>query len=515
MTAPGASSDVWRHLSETVLFEIITNTLWLALGVAGGAALLGVSLAALVVFFDFPGRKPLEYLLILPFAIPTYVLGFVWIGLLDYSAVFPTFLRQEWGFDLLRFFQVRSRAGIIIVMTLALYPYVYLLARNAFSTQGKSVWEAAVSLGLRPRNILRKVSIPMAKPWILAGVLLVTMETLADFGTVSVFNYDTFTTGIYKAWFGLFSLPAAAQLSSVLLTLVSVILVLEYGLSGKRKIYALAPGYKQNDKLIVLKGPWMSLAILYPVGVFLLAFMIPMIQLIFWSAEIIRTDLDVRYLRFFSNTLFLSALAAAAACMVSMLLAYAGRRHPGKLMPVLNRLATLGYAVPGTVLAVGIFTAFLRLDEGLNAVLSVVANIESKRFLSGSVAALIFAYLIRFLAVAHKPVESAVQRVTHQFDEVGRSMGVRGIRLVRKVHIPMIKGGVVTAFLLVFVDVMKEMPITLMMRPYGWETLAVRIFEMTSEGEWQRAALPAVILVAAGFIPAALLLRESQPGRGK
>jgi len=209
-------SDVWKHLAETILGEISLNTFWLVLGVGSGTVFLGVSLAALVVFCEFPGRKYFEWLLVLPLAFPAYVLGFVWIGLLDYSAVIPTFLRETFEFNLLNWFQIRSRVGVILAMSFALYPYVYLLARQAFSSQGQSVWEASLVLGYKPLQIFFRVVLPMASPWIFAGFMIVMMDTLADFGTVSVFNYDTFTTAIYKAWFGLFSLSAARQLAAVL-----------------------------------------------------------------------------------------------------------------------------------------------------------------------------------------------------------------------------------------------------------------------------------------------------------
>ena len=504
----GASSDVWQHLYETVLSEIVTNTLWLAIGVGCGTILLGTSLAVLTVFFRFPGQKFVETALILPLAIPTYVLGFVWIGLLDYSAALPTFLRHYFDVNILSFFQIRSRAGVIIVMTLSLYPYVYLLARNAFLTQPASMWEAAASLGKRSGNIVSEVAIPMAKPWIFAGMLLVVMETVADFGTVAVFNYDTFTTGIYKAWFGLFSLPAAMKLSSMLLGAVILFLFLEYLISGKERIYSVGKSERQIRKPVLLNGFWKVFAALYTMTVFLLSFMIPMVQLCLWSFDVWGRDIDVRYFRFFSNTIILAGLAAVFTCFASMILAYASRQSQGKINSILPRFATVGYAVPGAVLAVGIFSSSLWLDKQLINSVKRWGGIEMDPILTGSIFAMIFAYLVRFLAVAYKPINSAMKRITSRTEEVGRSLGVSGIRMIRKIHFPMVRGGVLTALLLVFIDVMKEMPITLMMRPFGWETLSVRIFEMTSEGEWERAALPAVVLVIAGLIPVGLLMQR-------
>ncbi|MBN4054599.1 iron ABC transporter permease [Nitrospira defluvii] len=498
------NDEVWRHLAETVLVEVLINTFWLVMGVGFGTTFLGVSLAWLCAATDFPGRKVFDWALMLPMAIPTYVTAFVAIGLLDFSGPLQTVLRQKFGMDLW-FPEIRSRGGVILVMTLTLYPYVYLLARNAFLTQGRRALEAAQTLGQNRINGFFKVALPMAKPWIIAGLMLVLMETLADFGAVSVFNYDTFATVIYKAWFGLFSISAASQLASLLVLLVFIFLVLEQGLSRKARYTRAGRGGIHGDRVQLYSSrKWLAFG--YASLVFSFAFLIPVIQLIIWSRLAIAQDLDLRYFEFLTHSLFLSTMAAFMTIGVVLVLVYAVRFHDSFVIRMMVKISTLGYALPGSVLAVGIFIPLAWLD---NRIVHIV-NID--RFLQGTLLAMLLAYLVRFLAVAYQPIQSAIQRIAPNIDESARNLGTSGLALLKRVYLPIMRGGLLTAILLVFVDVMKEMPITLMMRPFGWDTLAIRIFEMTSEGEWERAALPAVALVFSGLIPVILLTREPDQG---
>lgn len=506
------ATDVWTHLAQTVLAEVTINTLWLVLGVGLGTALLGVTLAWLMVFYEFPGRTYLEWFLMLPLAIPTYVLGFVWIGILDFSAPVPTLLRDWVPASVGWLPEIRSCGGVIFVMTLALYPYVYLLARNAFQTQGKSVLEAAKSLGMSHTGTFFKISIPMAKPWILGGLMLVAMETLADFGTVSVFNYDTFTTAIYKVWFGMFSLAGAQQLSSVLIMFVFCFLILEHFSRGRRG-YAL--GSRSNTEIYrtPLRGKKMILVYLYPFAILLVAFILPVFQLASWGLAVLSEDLDARYIAMTYHTLVLACLAAFFVVITALLLSYAGRRDRGWGMQVLTKVATMGYAVPGTVLAVGIFSSLVGMDHLLISSAKQFLGIDTGMLLTGTLAAMVLAYSVRFLRVGFSPIESAMQRVTLHVEEAARNLGFRGLHLISKIYVPIMRGGLITAALLVFVDVLKEMPISLMTRPFGWDTLSVRIFEMTAEGEWQRAALPSLVLVLTGFIPVFLLTQRFGEGK--
>ncbi len=502
------AGDVWQHLVETILPSLLVNTFWLTLGVAVSSALLGVSLAWFTAVCEFPGRKIFSWGLLLPLAIPAYVMAFVLLGLFDFTGPVQTSLRSWLGPELFWFPNVRGRLGVIIVMTLAFYPYVYLLARNAFLTQGKRSLEAAQSLGLNRTQGFLKVTLPMARPWIASGVMLVLMETLADFGTVAVFNYDTFTTAIYKAWFSMFSLSAASQLASLLIVIVFVLIVMEQQFRSRMR-YAET---KQSSRVarISLRG-WRAWAVAgFASATLFFAFLLPITQLIIWATHTFVEEFNQLYLGFLWHSLILSGLAALLTCSVAVLVVYSARRHPDIVTRVAVRIATIGYALPGVVLAVGIFIPLAWLDNWLSEMAMQLFHIETGLLIQGTLAAMLIAYMTRFLAVGYYPIDSAMQRITFSIDEASMGLGINGWGMLKRVHLPILKGGIYTAVTLVFVDVMKEMPITLMTRPFGWDTLAVRIFEMTSEGEWEQAALPAVALVLAGLIPIVLLMRQTE-----
>ena len=498
--------EVWEHLSEHLLADLLTNTFWLVLGTASGTLLLGVSLAWLTAVCEFPGRKIFSWALLLPLAIPAYVTAFVVVGIFDFTGPIQTFFR-DMGFQL-KFPEVRSRGGVIIVMILAFYPYVYLIARNAFQTQGKRALEAAQSLGYSQTQGFFKVALPMARPWIVGGVMLVIMETLADFGTVSVFNYDTFTTGIYKAWFSLFSLPAASQLASILIIVVFVIIIIEQQARARMRYTTVGKTSGDQERIRLSKGKAIA-ATCYASLIMLLAFIIPMVQLIVWAKEVVFQDFNTRYFDFLWHSLTLATLAAITVASAAVILSVANRYYSDLMTRSLIRVSTLGYALPGPVLAVGAFIPVAWIDSQLRDGL-LFFGYDSGQILQGTMITMLIALVVRFLAVGFSPIDGNLQRITRSVDESARSLGASGLTLVRRIHLPILRGGLFTAMTLVFVDVMKEMPITLMTRPFGWDTLAVRVFEMTSEGEWERAALPAVSIVVAGLIPIILMVRHAE-----
>ncbi|MDQ2070582.1 ABC transporter permease [Natronospira bacteriovora] len=504
-----AETEIWAHLRAHVLPEVIVNTLWLVLGVAVGTALLGTALAWLVATCEFPGRRLFAWALLLPMAVPAYVMAFVLIGSLEFAGPLQTLMREQWGAEA-GLPAIRSRGGVILALVLVLYPYVYLIVRNAFATQGGRALEVARSLGLGPWQGFFRVALPLARPWIAAGVLLAMMETLADFGTVAAFNYETFTTAIYKAWYDLQSIEAAMQLSSILVIVVLLILVFEQ-LSRQRTRYTQT-GAAAGPRF-GLKGFRAWLASGFCFLVLLCAFLLPGGQLLWWAFDNL-AYLDGRYLGLAGRSLGLSVMAAAVSIAIGLMLAFAVRRAPGLAAQLGARVATVGYAVPGPVLAVGLALPLIwfsgLLQEGSDWLFG------EDRFiilLQGSLLGLIVAYVGRFLAVAHSPVNASLMRVSSNLDDAARGMGLGPLGLIRKVHLPLVRGGLITGAILVFVDVMKEMPITLMMRPFGWDTLAVRIYELTVEGHWERAALPAVTLVLVGLVPVILLTRRLEEGR--
>jgi iron(III) transport system permease protein len=505
------STEVWSHLAETLLSQLFINTIKLVIGVGLGVMLLGVSLAWLTARCEFPGRSLFDWMLMLPLAIPAYVMAFIAIGLLDFSGPVQSALRDWLGAGNFWFPEIRSTGGVILVMVLVLYPYVYMLARTAFLTQGRSTLEAAQTLGFGPLGVFWRVALPMARPAIVAGTSLALMETLADFGTVATFNYDTFTTAIYKAWFGFFSLQAASQLASLLLLFVFLSLMTER-FTRKRADYhdTMRSGKTPRFSLTGWRG-WGVTALL--TFLFSIAFLIPFIQLCLWAMEAVGEELDSRYLGLLYHTLLLGLLAALVTAAGALLLGFARRYQRDRLTAITTTIANLGYALPGSVLAVGIMIAVTQADNVIHGLVAALGGSSTGQILGGSVFALVMAYVIRFMAVAHGPIETGLSRIKHSLPEAARTLGATPRHVLTKIYLPLLRPGLFTAMLLVLVDTMKEMPATLLMRPFGWDTLAVRIYEMTSEGEWERAALPAITLVVVGLLPVVLLVRKTLQDR--
>lgn len=508
-SAAQPTTEVLRHIVQTELLRITFNTVLLAAGVAAVTTVLGVSLAWLTAMCDLPARRTLSWALLLPLAIPTYVLAFTYLGVFDFGGPVQLLTRRL----SLPSPDVRSSLGVIIVMSLALYPYVYFITRNAFLTQGARAMEAARSLGNSPVSAFRRVALPMARPWIMSGTLLVVMEVLADFGAVSVFNYDTYTTAIYKAWFGFFSLPAAAQLSGILILFSFAALTAENRARSRMRYSRI--GSSDHYALLPMKPIIRWAAFAFTVLVLTASFVVPVTQLAWWSLEGVGQELDTRYLGYLGRTLFLGFLAALTICCLAVASAFAVRRHPRGSVPFMARLSTMGYALPGTILAVGVFIPTSLVDNLITGSLEKYIGLNTGPVLQGTVFIMVAAYAVRFMAVGYHPIESAVQRITTSIIDTARIMGLSGFSIFRRVHTPLVKGGALTALTLVIVDVMKEMPITLMTRPFGFDTLAVKIFELTSEGEWERAAIPALTLVLTGILPVVFLTRMSSDRRSR
>lgn len=499
-------STIWNHLLETQMARLLGNTLVLAVGVIVGVVLLGVSLAWLTSLCNFPGRRWLDWALMLPFAVPAYVLAFVMIGILDFAGPLQTTLRGWLGNDF-RMVSIRSTGGVIFVLVLVFYPYVYMLARGAFLAQGRGLMEAARILGHSPWQAFWRVALPMARPAIGAGAALAVMETLADFGAVSVFNYDTFTTAIYKTWYGFYSLQTATQLASLLLLFVLLALYAERRAQGSKRF----PGSDKprQGPLFQLRGVRGWLATGYCLLILAVAFVIPLVQLFYWLFTS-GSDFDERYWSLIRNTLTLGGIAAVTTVVVAMLLVLARRLQPIRRVRSAVALANLGYALPGSVLAVGIMFAFSVADNQLVVPLQAWLGVDSPApLLLGSLFALLLAYLIRFMAVASGPLDTALARIRPALPEAAHSLGHTGASVFWRVYLPLLMPGLLSAGLLVFVDVLKEMPATLLMRPFGWDTLAVRIHSLTAEGNWPEAALPAITLVATGLLPVIVLIRRS------
>lgn len=491
-------ADIWTHMRQYVLPQVLKNTVILLLMVTLISGVIGTALAWVTSMYRFPGQRFFAWALMLPLAMPAYVLAFVTVGIVDFSGPLQTALRES-GFTT-AIPSVRNVWGAGLVLSLAFYPYVYLLARQAFLSQGRRAIEAGQMLGLSRSKVFFRLALPQALPWVIGGLLLASMETLADFGAVSVFNVDTFTTAIYKAWFGFFSLTTAAQLAALLIGVVFIVVLFEQYWQAKRGNTITQGSSKRFEASKPAKWGMALLCIL----VFLIAFLIPFLQLLYWTTLNFQQDFDARYIDFVTNSLMIASMTTIFIAFLAIIIAWVKRQYPDKSTKLMTTLANLGYVVPGTVLAVGIFIPIAWLDNQL-----IAFGITSAQFLSGSVIVMLLALSTRFMTVSFQPVDRQLQRLTVNQEAAAKLLSDSPYQRWRQVMLPVLSPGVLTGLLMGFVEVMKEMPITLMTRRQGWDTLAVRVFEMTSEGMWGRAALPSLLIVLVGLIPVWILLRQS------
>ncbi len=501
------AGDVWSHLASTVLPDYVRNSLALMVGVGVGTLVLGVGSAWLVTMTSFPGRRVFEWALLLPMAIPAYILAYAYTDFLQFSGPLQTLLRDVtgWGPGEYRFPNVRSLWGAIVMLTLALYPYVYLLTRTAFLEQAASILEASRSLGRNAWATFFVVSLPLARPQVAAGVALALMETLADFGTVEYFGVVTFTTGIYRTWFGLGERAAAAQLAALLLVFVLVLIVLERSL-GRRPEGQQPTGRFRPLARFELRGFRAVSATSFVVLPILLGFLAPAGILLEMTVSSGR-GLGSGFFGYLWNTVSVAGITAVLTLTVAVVLAYGRRLRPSRVVRAGTRVASMGYAVPGSVIAVGVLLHLGWLDARVDAAARAVFGVGPGLLFSGTILGLVFAYLVRFLAVAYGGVEASLQKVTRSMDDASRSLGRRGFGTLWQVHLPLLRGSLLTAALLVFVDVMKELPATLIVRPFDFDTLAVRVYRLASDERLVEAAPGALAIALVGLVPVIVLSR--------
>jgi iron(III) transport system permease protein len=500
------SETTWSHLVSTVLPAYIANTLLLVLMVAAGVVLCGVPTAWLVTAYSFPGKAVLEWALVLPLAMPAYVMAYAYTDWLQAAGPVQTALREVTGWRVREYWfpEVRSLPGAAAMLSFAFYPYVYLLARAAFLDQPRHAIEAAQLAGYGGWRRFWRVGLPLARPAIVAGAALALMETLADFGTVSYFAVNTFTTGIYRAWLSLGDSVAAGQLATCLLVFVLATLCLEQRHRGRARYAAkrtpMAPQKLRGGRALAAGG--------LCAAPFLFGFLLPAAILLALSAGEPAARFGARTYSLVANTFTLAGVAAVATVAVALLLAYSARTVKSPLVQGANRLAVLGYALPGAVLAVGILLPLGRLDNAISAWMQAQFGWDVGLLVTGSMTALIYAYVVRFLAVAFQTAEAGLARVTPSMDDAARSLGLSPARMLARVHLPILAGSVVTAGLLVFVDVMKELPATFAMRPFNFDTLAVEAYNLAKDERIAEAAIPSLLMVAIALLPVVLLSRQ-------
>ena len=505
----GGTSATWSHLAATVLGDYVLNSLLLCVGVGFGIALVGVVTAWLTAMHDFPGRRIFAWALVLPLAMPAYVMAYVYTDFLQFVGPVQTLLRETfgWSFGDYWFPDVRSLPGAILMFVCVLYPYVYLLARTAFLERASGMLEAARTLGMGPWRAFFAVSLPLARPAIVAGVALALMETLADYGTVAYFAVNTFTTGIYRAWFSLGDRVAAAQLAAMLLAFVLLLLMVERVSRGRAR-YHNTTGRNRPMAGARLQGGAALAAVTLCCLPLLLGFLLPAGLLLNMALSEGDAQFGERFLFLARNSFVLAGVTSLIAVLLALLLAYGARLAKGGLAGSLNRLVGLGYAVPGAVIAVGVLIPVTRLDNWLAGQWLHWFGVNPGLLLTGGIAALVYAYLVRFLAVALHTVESSLAKITPSMDDAARSLGLGQGETLRRVHAPIVRSSLLTAGLLVFVDVMKELPATLVMRPFNFDTLATQAYTLASDERLAEASTAALTIVAVGLLPVMVLSRQ-------
>jgi iron(III) transport system permease protein len=499
----------WRHIARVLLPDYLRNTILLVSGTALGVLLLGLSTAWLVSVCRFPGRRIFEWALVLPLAFPAYVIAYTYTDLLQVSGPVQTFIRDFTGWSAREYWfpPIRSLGGAIAMLSLVLYPYVYLLGRAAFVQQSSGILEAARTLGWGPWGAFFKVALPMARPALVAGVLLALMETLADFGTVAYFGVPVFTTGIYRAWFSLGDPVSAAKLSAVLLAFVFALVALERWNRGGMRFHQVgAPAAERKPyQLQGWQAAIATLVCLVPLG---FGFLLPAARL-GWLAWVGGdAQFGARYLSLLWNSVSLAGISAIVALAAAVVVGYGLRLRPGLPMRVAHRISGLGYAIPGSVIAVGVLIPLAAADQGLRAWLSSWFGIEPGLILTGGILGLLFAYVARFLAVSLQSVDAGLARITPAMDDAARALGDGPGRTLRRVHLPILRVNLLTAGLIVFVDVMKELPATLILRPFNFDTLAVQAYKLAADERLAEASTASLAIVAAGMIPVILLARQ-------
>ncbi|MGR3615052.1 MAG: ABC transporter permease [Paracoccaceae bacterium] len=509
LAALTGGTETISHLTETVLPGYIGTTLTLVVLVSIGTFCLGVGAAWLVTMTRFPGVRFFEIALVLPLAFPAYVLAYAYTFVLDHPGIVQATLRDVtgWGPRDYWFPEIRSTEGAALMLVLVLYPYVYLLARAAFLQQSAGAFLAARALGKTSVQAFWRVSLPMARPAIASGVLLAVMETIADFGTVSYFGVQTFATGIYTSWFSMGDRSAAAQLALCLLVFALALAVAERSTRGVAKYHQAG---KQHTKLppSELTGAraifaWVLCAIPVTLGFFL-----PVVILMDMGLESEQNLFSRRYIDFLTNSITLAGVAAMVTVCAAVIIGFYLRLRPGKGSASSAYAARVGYAVPGGVIAVGLMVPFAAFDNALDAWMRATFDISTGLLVTGSIWLLIVAYMVRFLAAALGASEGGLSTVHSNMDAAARSLGQSPLGMLRRVHLPILTPSLLTALLIVFVDVMKELPATLIMRPFNFDTLAVQAHRLASDERLEGAAVPSLVIVAVGLLPVILICRQ-------
>lgn len=502
------TGDAWTHVVEQLLPRFLANTFWLMIGVGTLTLLLGISSAWLIVSFRFKGSALLEWALILPLAIPAYVLAYVYYDLMTFQGPLQSTVRAVTGLGAREYWfpRVTNVGGAIFVLGLALYPYVYLAARAAFLRQAGSLLEVSRMLGCGRAEAFRRVVLPLARPAIVVGLILVLMETLADFGTVALLGVQTFTTGIFRAWFSMGDRVAASQIGTMLIGFVLLLVVFERLM---RRGQTFNPAAEHRFDVRETLTGWRAAAALgvcmVPLG---LGFVLPVGWLI-WMTVGTSSYIGVgRFLELIQNTALVASITACLAVVVGVVIVYATRVTQRPAVTTAAMLAGMGYALPGPIIAIGTLIPLASFDNAVDAWFRATFDISTGLLLTGSLAALVFAYLVRFMALALGNIDAGFAKIRPSLDDAASVLGSSVWSRLKRVHIPLLGPALGSAAIIIFVDTMKELPATLILRPFDFDTLAVRIFDLARDERYAEAALPALVLVLVGLVPVYILTRR-------
>ncbi|MGY3994869.1 ABC transporter permease [Aeromonas veronii] len=502
-SAFSAEGELFRHLADTVLLDYLGNTLGLVVGVVLLSLLFGVPTAWLVAMCQVPGRRALQWALMLPMAMPSYIVAYVYTDLLDYSGPLQAGLRALFGWNSPAdywFPAIRSLGGAAWVLALVLFPYVYLLTRASFLEQSVSLIHSSRLLGCTPWQSFRRLSLPLARPAIMVAVSLVAMETLADFATVHFFAINTLTTAVYDTWLGYGSLATAAKLSCLMLLAVVLLIALERRSRSRQQVFQKSMGHEQPLRY-PLKGMSRALAALWCWGLVLAGFGLPFVILLDYGVRYFELSWTPEFVRFAGNSLAISALTALLAMGIALLLGFFRRLDGGfkSLLPL--RMAAMGYAMPGTVLAIGVLVPLTALDFAINDLADWLGRQGPGLLLTGTITAIVFGYLVRFVAIAIGSVESSMGKISPSLDMAARSLGQGDGGMLRRVHLPLVRRGLFAGAMLVFIESMKELPAALLLRPFNFDTLATHVYQFVSDEMLERGALGAIVIVLVGLLP--------------
>ncbi|MFM5786681.1 ABC transporter permease [Aeromonas veronii] len=502
-SAFSAEGELFRHLADTVLLDYLSNTLGLVVGVVLLSLLFGVPTAWLVAMCQVPGRRALQWALMLPMAMPSYIVAYVYTDLLDYSGPLQAGLRALFGWNSPAdywFPAIRSLGGAAWVLALVLFPYVYLLTRASFLEQSVSLIHSSRLLGCTPWQSFRRLSLPLARPAIMVAVSLVAMETLADFATVHFFAINTLTTAVYDTWLGYGSLATAAKLSCLMLLAVVLLIALERRSRSRQQVFQKSMGHEQPLRY-PLKGMSRWLAAFWCWGLVLAGFGLPFVILLDYGVRYFELSWTPEFVRFAGNSLAISALTALLAMGIALLLGFFRRLDGGikSLLPL--RIAAMGYAMPGTVLAIGVLVPLTALDFAINDLAEWLGRQGPGLLLTGTITAIVFGYLVRFVAIAIGSVESSMGKISPSLDMAARSLGQGDGGMLRRVHLPLVRRGLFAGAMLVFIESMKELPAALLLRPFNFDTLATHVYQFVSDEMLERGALGAIVIVLVGLLP--------------